>query len=69
MSDGHISECILDCFEIERFVWRKLDINLDILISSPHRDAFTDITLYSTGNFSVLYIIGRAKMGLVASLE
>ncbi|KAK3306078.1 peptidase S8/S53 domain-containing protein [Chaetomium strumarium] len=55
MSDGHVSECILERFEIERFVWRKLDINLDILISSPHKSVFTEITLYSTGNFSVLY--------------
>ncbi|RYP07033.1 hypothetical protein DL764_002792 [Monosporascus ibericus] len=55
MSDGHVSEYILKRFEIEKFVWRKLDINLDILVSSPNGKVFTDITLFSTGNFSVLY--------------
>ena len=55
MSDEYVLVCILERFEIERFDWRKLDINLDILLSSPYKDAFTEITLYSTGNFSVLY--------------
>lgn len=55
MSDGHVSEYILKQFEIEKFVWRKLDINLDILVSSPHKGVFADITLYSTGNYSLLY--------------
>jgi hypothetical protein len=55
MSDELVSKAIFDVFEIEKFDWRKLDINLDILVRSNHCKEFTDITLYSTGNFSVLY--------------
>lgn len=55
MSDELVSEAIVDVFEIEKMDWRKLDINLDILVRSPHHEEFTDITLYSTGNYSVLY--------------
>ena len=56
MSDEFVKGCILERFAIEKFVWRKLDINLDILVGSKlNRTSLTDITLYSTGNYSVLY--------------
>ncbi|OTA95155.1 hypothetical protein M434DRAFT_10064 [Hypoxylon sp. CO27-5] len=46
---------VLKKFEIHRLSWRKLDINLDILTSSGYASKLTDITLYSSGNWSVLY--------------
>ncbi|OAL20469.1 hypothetical protein AYO20_11489 [Fonsecaea nubica] len=55
MSDELVSEAIIDVFEVEKFDWRKLDINLDILVRSKHRDEFTNLTLYSTGNYSVMH--------------
>jgi hypothetical protein len=67
MSDELVGEAIIDRFEIEKFDWRKLDINLDILTKSEHAAQFTDITLYSSGNWSVLYH-WKSKDGL-AKLE
>ncbi|KAF4632334.1 hypothetical protein G7Y89_g5795 [Cudoniella acicularis] len=55
MSDELVSEAIIDRFIIEKFDWRKLDINLNILTRSEHKGKFTDLTLYSSGNWSVLY--------------
>lgn len=55
MNDELVSEAIINRFAIEKFDWRKLDINLDILTKSNHEEKFTDLTLYSSGNWSVLY--------------
>ncbi|QSZ30959.1 hypothetical protein DSL72_000518 [Monilinia vaccinii-corymbosi] len=55
MSDTFVQESIINKFEIEKFDWRKLDVNLDILTSSSHADHFTELVLYSSGNWSVLY--------------
>jgi hypothetical protein len=55
MCDVLVEGAILNKFEINKLVWRKLDINLDILTRSHHADNFTEITLYSSGNWSVLY--------------
>ncbi|KAL1615283.1 hypothetical protein SLS56_011864 [Neofusicoccum ribis] len=55
ISDELVEKAILSQFKIEKFDWRKLDIDLSILTNSPHAEHFTDITLYSSGNWSVLY--------------
>jgi len=55
MSDELVEEAVINRFQIEKFDWRKLDINIDILTKSEHASKFTDITLYSSGNWSVLY--------------
>ncbi|KAI1128630.1 peptidase S8/S53 domain-containing protein [Nemania abortiva] len=50
-------------FSIERFDWRKLDINLEILTVGTSNE-FTELTLYSSGNWGVLYH-WASKEGLV----
>jgi hypothetical protein len=57
MSEELVQEVIVDQFEIEKFDWRKLDISLDILTApkSKIRDTVKELTLYSSGNWSVLY--------------
>lgn len=57
LSGELVKEAIIDQFEIERFDWRKLDISLDILTApeSKIRDTVKELTLYSSGNWSVLY--------------
>lgn len=56
---------VLDSFEIEALDWRKLDMSLDILTGdadkkkppkmSATRNSLKELTLYSSGNWSVLY--------------
>jgi len=55
MSDELVKEAIIDSFKINIFDWRKLDINLDILTNTDNRVHFTELTLYSSGNWSTLY--------------
>lgn len=55
MSDILLKGAVLDKFEVNKLVWRKLDMNLDILVKSDFADKITDLTLYSSGNWSVLY--------------
>ena len=55
MSDEFAQEAIIKPFQIEKFDWRKLDLNLDTLTRTSHADMFTELTLYSSGNWSVLY--------------
>lgn len=55
MSDALVEEGIIQKFEIEKLDWRKLDVNLETFTSSKHAKYFTDLTLYSSGNWSVLY--------------
>ena len=50
-----VEEAILNRFEIRIFHWRRLDINLDILTGSKVAHHLTEISLYSSGNWSVLY--------------
>jgi hypothetical protein len=55
MSDVLIEGAIINKFEIEKFDWRKLDINLEILTKSHYSGKFTELKLYSSGNWSVLH--------------
>lgn len=55
MSDELVKDAIINRFHIEKLDWRKLDINLDTLTTSNHAAHFLDLTLYSSGNWSVLY--------------
>ncbi|KAF1993814.1 subtilisin-like protein, partial [Amniculicola lignicola CBS 123094] len=58
MSDELVEDAIIRRFEIEKLDWRKLDISLDILTPSKDSDwspQITKLTLYSSGNWSVLY--------------
>jgi hypothetical protein len=57
MSDALVSEAIIQKFKIEKFDWRKLDVNLDILTDARYSlpESLTDLKLYSSGNWSVLY--------------
>jgi hypothetical protein len=67
LSEAFVQQYIIDAFDIEELDWRKLDINLDIitgteerrrLAKKPTSDTWkylTDLTLYSSGNWSVLY--------------
>jgi len=66
MSDEFVESAILDKFMIEELDWRKLDLNLDVLTRAKNKDHITDLSLYSSGNWSVLYhwisIDGLAKL-------
>ena len=55
MSDSLVAEAILDRFEIQKLDWRKLDINLDVITDSRYGQSLTNLTLYSSGNGSVLH--------------
>ena len=55
MHDVLVSEDVMERFKIEKFEWRKLDINLEVLTESMSPADFTELTLYSSGNWSVLY--------------
>ncbi|GAW22634.1 hypothetical protein ANO14919_121760 [Xylariales sp. No.14919] len=54
MCDIIVHEYITKRFSIEKFDWRKLDINLKILTVGT-KNEFTELTLYSSGNWGVLY--------------
>ena len=55
ISGALVSEAIIQQFKIEKFDWRKLDFNLDILTDSQYSESLTDLKLYSSGNWSLLY--------------
>ncbi|KAI1491853.1 hypothetical protein F5X96DRAFT_629727 [Biscogniauxia mediterranea] len=55
MSDEFVHEAIVKSLRIEKFDWHKLDLNLEILTRSDYPEEFTELTLYSSGNWSVLY--------------
>ncbi|KAI1086805.1 hypothetical protein F5B19DRAFT_498003 [Rostrohypoxylon terebratum] len=58
LSDAFVQQYILDVFEIEELDWRKLDVNLEIITDAYNGDArphLKDLTLYSSGNWSVLH--------------
>ncbi|KAF2252977.1 hypothetical protein BU26DRAFT_560324 [Trematosphaeria pertusa] len=50
LSEELVEAATIKPFKIEKFDWRKLDINLDILSQSEHSSHFKGITLYSSGN-------------------
>ncbi|KAI1112636.1 peptidase S8/S53 domain-containing protein [Nemania sp. NC0429] len=64
MCDIIVHEYITKIFNIEKFDWRKLDMNLEVLTVGPKKE-FTELTLYSSGNWSVLYH-WASKHGLAA---
>lgn len=64
MSDELVEEAIINKFQIEELDWRKLDIDLNTLTRSPHADQFTKLTLYASGNWSVLYHWVLSKDGI-----
>jgi hypothetical protein len=70
LSDAFVQQYIIDAFDTEELDWRKLDVNLDIIAGTPDRrrlakevnkptsntwKCLTDLALYSSGNWSVLY--------------
>jgi hypothetical protein len=55
LSDELVKDAILDRFNVQKLDWRKLDVNMDLLTSSKNAKYLTDLELYSSGNWSVLY--------------
>ncbi|KAL4950088.1 hypothetical protein BDW69DRAFT_187706 [Aspergillus filifer] len=62
LSDAFIARCVLDQFRIEVMDWRKLDANLEVFTcgcddqgTGNTRRHIKELTLYSSGNWSVLY--------------
>jgi hypothetical protein len=55
MCDVLVDEAIIQPFWIEKFDWQKLDINLEIMTNSKNSKYLTELRLYSSGNWSVLY--------------
>lgn len=69
LDDAFIALYILNQFKIEAMDWRKLDLNLEVLTSGSSgrrtepelaanwnvRNHLKELTLYSSGNWSVLY--------------
>ncbi|CRG83434.1 Serine/threonine-protein kinase smg-1 [Talaromyces islandicus] len=71
LSDAFIARYVLDQFQIEAMDWRRLDLNLDVftqgcpgsledaeqapVTSWDTRKHIKELTLYSSGNWSVLY--------------
>lgn len=55
MDDVLVREDVTERFTINKIEWRKLDINLEVLTKSKSPDHLTSLTLYSSGNWSVLY--------------
>ncbi|KAI5863991.1 hypothetical protein GGS23DRAFT_596472 [Durotheca rogersii] len=53
MCDALLEEAVFDKFEMGKLNWRKLDINLDILTRCQHAATLIEITLYSSGNWSL----------------
>ncbi|KAL7901847.1 hypothetical protein HDV64DRAFT_143531 [Trichoderma sp. TUCIM 5745] len=55
MCDLLLEAAVFENFKVHKLTWRKLDINLKILTASRHASEIEDLTLYSSGNWSVLY--------------
>lgn len=59
LSDAFVQQYIIEPFDIEELDWRKLDVNIEIFASTNKTrtsdTCLTDLTLYSSGNWSVLY--------------
>ncbi|KUI59785.1 Major intracellular serine protease [Cytospora mali] len=55
MSDEIVEDAILNKFTINDLDWRKLDLNLDVILRLESRKYVESLSLYSTGNWSILY--------------
>lgn len=55
LSEEFVTDAILNKFTINDLDWRKLDLNLDMLSSSSIAKHLESLSLYSSGNWSVLY--------------
>ena len=57
LDDDFITKNLFQRFSIERLDWRKLDLNLDLLLRLKMKDwqCIEEMKLYSSGNWGVLF--------------